>query len=136
MYNRPMATREETFGDWLEKQLQVQGWRQVDLSRHIDVSRSTISDLVNNRRLPSTDVCVRIANALSLPPEDVLRLANHLPAGGAVEDLSLRQLVEVARQLSDTDRAELLEIAFLKLRRREQSNASLSPRSADTSTPA
>jgi len=131
-----MATREETFGDWLEKQLEVQGWRQVDLARSIGVSRSTISDLIHKPRLPSTNVCARIAAALSVPPEDVLRVAGHLPADAAVEELSLRQLVEVARQLSDTDRAELLEIAFLKLRRRDRPAASQSPRPADTSTPA
>jgi transcriptional regulator with XRE-family HTH domain len=132
-----MATREETFGDWLLQQIEVLGWRQVDLARRMDVSRSTVCDLVNSRRLPSTDVCVRIAGALSIPPEDVLRLAGHLPPDAVeLEDLSLRQLVEVARQLTESDRAELLEIAFLKLRRRDRPGASLSPRPADTVTPA
>ena len=113
----------------------ILGWRQAELARRVGVSRSTISDIVNNRRLPGTDVCVRIAGALHIPPQDVLRLAGHLPPDAAVEDLSLRQLVEVARQLSDADRAELLEIAFLKLRRRDRSDASPPPKPAETSTP-
>jgi len=74
------------------------------------------------------DVCVAIARALKYPPEDVLRIAGLLPPDKGLGDLSIRQLLEVARELTQEERAELLEIALLKLRRRVKQGASPAPR--------
>ncbi len=127
----------QSFGDWLHAELVHRGWSQAHLARRANTSRSTINDLVKKRRPPGTDICIRIAQALNYPADDVLRIAGHLPpAGNHVTDLSLAELLEVARQLNVDDRAELLQIAWLKLRRQEdKADASPAPTSAETWRP-
>jgi transcriptional regulator with XRE-family HTH domain len=120
------------FAAWLQAEIDKRDWKAATLARQAGLSKGTVSDILNQRRAPGHEFCVRVAGALHYPPEDVLRLADLLPPQGELGDLSLRQLVEVARQLSDDERAELLEIALLKLRRQEQAGASLSPTAGET----
>jgi len=123
-----MSWERGTFSVWVLAEIDKQGWKASDLARAANVSKGTISDILNERRRPGLDVCVAIAKALKYPPEDVLRIAGLLPPDRDLGDLSIRQLVEVARELTEEERAELLEIALLKLRRREKQSASPAPR--------
>ena len=123
-----MSWERGTFSVWVLAEIDKQGWKASDLARAANVSKGTISDILNERRRPGLDVCVAIARALKYPPEDVLRIAGLLPPDRDLSDLSIRQLVEVARELTEEERAELLEIALLKLRRREKQSASPAPR--------
>ena len=123
-----MSWERGTFSVWVCAEIDKRGWKASDLARAANVSKGTISDILNERRRPGLDVCVAIAKALKYPPEDVLRIAGLLPPDRDLGDLSIRQLVEVARELTEEERAELLEIALLKLRRREKQSASPAPR--------
>ena len=123
-----MSWERATFSAWVHAEIDKRGWRASDLARAANVSKGTISDILNERRRPGLDVCVAIARALKYPPEDVLRIAGLLPPDRDLGDLSIRQLVEVAGELTEEERAELLEIALLKLRRREKPGASPAPR--------
>ncbi len=60
-----------------------------------------------------------IAKALRLPPETVFRKAGLLPASPDQNEL-LDQLSHVAADLSDEDKQELIEIARLKLDRKNK----------------
>ena len=123
-----MSWERGTFSVWVHAEIDKRGWKASDLARAANVSKGTISDILNERRRPGLDVCVAIARALKYPPEDVLRIAGLLPPGRDLGDLSIRQLLEVARELTEEERAELLEIALLKLRRRVKQGASPAPR--------
>ncbi len=123
-----MSSERATFSAWVHAEIAKRGWKASDLARAANVSKGTISDILNERRRPGLDVCVAIARALKYPPEDVLRIAGLLPPDRDLGDLSIRQLAEVARELTEEERAELLEIALLKLRRREKQGASPPPR--------
>ena len=115
-----MSRERGTFSAWVYAEIDKRGWKASDLARAANVSKGTVSDILNERRRPGLDVCVAIARALKCPPEDVLRIAGLLPQDRDLGDLSIRQLVEVARELTKEERAELFEIALLKLRRRER----------------
>ncbi len=123
-----MSSERATFSAWIHAEIDKRGWKASDLARAANVSRGTISDILNERRRPGLEVCVAIARALKYPPEDVLRIAGLLPPDRDLGDLSIRQLVEVAGELTQEERAELLEIALLKLRRRVKPGASPEPR--------
>jgi len=123
-----MSWERGTFSVWICAEIDKRGWKASDLARAANVSKGTISDILNERRRPGLDVCVAIARALKYPPEDVLRIAGLLPPDKGLGDLSIRQLLEVARELTQEERAELLEIALLKLRRRVKQGASPAPR--------
>ena len=66
------------FAQWLQHELNKRGWSQGDLVNHIKaagykVSRSQISYILNGSREPTGEVCVAIAQGLSLPREKVFR---------------------------------------------------------------
>ena len=74
-----MAAQTVHFSDWLNTQLSDRGWSLRELSRRSGLSTTHISDIANQKTTPGLDSCVSIARALNLAPENLLRLAGHLP---------------------------------------------------------
>jgi len=64
---------------WLSKELQERGWSMRELARKVGKSHTAIADIVNEQMNPSPEMCRLIADALSLPPERVFRMAGLLP---------------------------------------------------------
>jgi transcriptional regulator with XRE-family HTH domain len=89
-----MSWERGTFSVWICAEIVKRGWKASDLARAANVSKGTISDILNERRRPGLDVCVAIARALKYPPEDVLRIAGLLPPDKGLGDLSIRQLLQ------------------------------------------
>ena len=109
------------------------GWSGKDLARRAGISYSYLSQIEGGRRHPSSPVLVRIAEALGLPPSDLLlraetgsRVAASSRVGksrnrvgkGSTEALdagdSERQLAEVRElmdRMSPGDRERLLDLA-------------------------
>ena len=69
----------EQFVNWTNKVLQKNGWSQAELARRAGLSKATISDISSGKIKPGYEVCIRLAKALLLPPQEVLRLAGLLP---------------------------------------------------------
>jgi transcriptional regulator with XRE-family HTH domain len=67
------------FGTWLEHQLRRRAWSQADFVRNSGLSRSAVSAWITGTRIPDPESCDRIADALHIDVETVLRKAGHLP---------------------------------------------------------
>lgn len=61
------------FGLRLAKLRRAKKWSQEELAYHADIHRNYLSDLENGRRNPSLDVLVRLANALNISLEFLLK---------------------------------------------------------------
>ncbi len=61
------------FGSWLQSALDKRGWNQSELSRRSGISTGQISRLINGSRQPGLDNLTAIAEALGIPPENILR---------------------------------------------------------------
>ncbi len=109
----------EFFSNWLIDEMQERGWSQSDLARSSGLSRQAISNYVNRKIItPDENALKAIANALKLTPETVFRAAGLLPPKPE-EEVTLEEWRYVLSQLTDEDREELLNIARLKIERRE-----------------
>ena len=69
----------ETFTSWIEKELNKRNWKPADLARYSGLSRTSISNVLNGNRKAGVTFCNAIANALNIPPEEVMTKANLLP---------------------------------------------------------
>ena len=100
---------------WLSEELNTRGLSQGELARRCNISQSLISRTLSGDISPSADFCIKVAEALGVSPEYLLRLAEILPPESAVsEDATLQELIEVAKNLSPENRQELLDYARFK----------------------
>ena len=104
------------FWDWLEKQMGERNWKPADLARAAGISQPTLTTIKHNRRTVGPEVAEKIARALGLPPEVVFRRADLLPAMPADDSEIIKRVVEVLKRLSQRERKEILEYAFLRYR--------------------
>jgi transcriptional regulator with XRE-family HTH domain len=106
-----------SFGEWLEKELNLRGWTRVEFARRSGISRPHVGRLINDKRKPGPGTCAAIAKALDMPVEEVLRVAQDIEIGSEADNRVAR-LVHLATQLLDQDDiAELEDVAEAKLRR-------------------
>jgi transcriptional regulator with XRE-family HTH domain len=69
----------DTFPDWLQSELDRRGWRATELARRADLDDGIISRALSGARVPSVGSLEKIAAALDIPIEEVLRPAGILP---------------------------------------------------------
>lgn len=94
------------FADWLARETMTRGIGRSELARRTGASRQTVGKWLEGS-VPRFAACVHIADALGLPPEQVLAIAGHpvrqsapLPAPepcspfDAAEVLALRHVAE------------------------------------------
>lgn len=67
------------FGAYLTAILKQRHWTQTDLGREIGVDQSQVSKWARGSRVPDVPHAKAIAEALGLPPYEVLRMAAHVP---------------------------------------------------------
>ncbi|GGR35246.1 helix-turn-helix domain-containing protein [Streptomyces netropsis] len=72
-----------TFGAWLERQLQRKQVSQSQLAAALDVSRAAVSAWVNNRAMPRADKLRAIEQFLQLEPGATTAMGEPEPGGGA-----------------------------------------------------
>lgn len=75
--NNKMVTMNLT--EWINEQLRERGWSMRELARRADVSHATISNVMNGQTQPGTSLCVKLAVALDVSTDYVLRLGGFLP---------------------------------------------------------
>ena len=68
-----------TFGEWLKAQIKQQDMNQSELAAKIRVHPPQVSRIISGERTATTDILVKISDALRLPRETVLGAAGILP---------------------------------------------------------
>jgi transcriptional regulator with XRE-family HTH domain len=105
----------------ITSELETRGWSMRELGRRAGVSHAQISNVVSGSAKPGADFCLSVARAFRMPPEKVLRLGGLLPPlPGPEDDLVLKELLEVTKQLAPDGRQEVLEYAMWRYRRQQE----------------
>lgn len=127
------------FAEWLKKEMEKRGLRQVDLARRTGIGTGQISRILNMERGVGPESAVAIARALKIPPETVFRKAGLLPPAPD-EPLDhtpkVREIVHLYEQLEDRDQDEVLAIVRTiveeKLLRYAQQAKGTKPKTSET----
>jgi transcriptional regulator with XRE-family HTH domain len=115
----------EPFSDWLEQQLKIQGMKVSELARAAGIQPASLSRVLSGTRNAGPDICLGLAQALDVPPEEVFRRAGLLPP--KPEEAMTREKADyLFSRLSDEDQETILAMmhAFLQ-RRRKNAEATL-----------
>lgn len=115
----PDAAAEE-FGAYLRRLRQAAKMSLPELARRSGVSASHLSRVETGwRSTPAPRTIQRLAVALGVPVEEMLRKAGHIPAGASVAegDVLADVLLRSAQGLSRTQILEILE--YMELRKRQ-----------------
>jgi len=95
-----------------------------ELARRGNITSSTISDILSEKRTPTYEACIAIADGLDEPRAVVLDLAGLLPE---LPEYKLTpeviELSELFDKLSEEDRDELLKIGRIKAGKYEKRKA-------------
>lgn len=67
------------FSNWFRDKLIEREWTQSDFARRSGVSHNVVSQWATGKRVPTSESCQIIADALFLPFDDVLRAAGIRP---------------------------------------------------------
>jgi transcriptional regulator with XRE-family HTH domain len=129
---------DKEFLTWVTAELEKRGWSYSELARQTgEFSPSAIARVINEERGVTYPFCMGIAHAFNMRPEPVLRRAGLLPAlPGLDNDAAIDRTMEVMRQLTPAERAEVLEYALWRYEREqaEQKRASKMDSAPDAST--
>lgn len=68
----------DDFSGWVNEQLNARGWGYSELARRSGLSTSGISSMMTGQRQPGLEMCVGIARAFRMRPEEVLYRAGLL----------------------------------------------------------
>ena len=101
-----------TFGNWLEQEINERGWSQAELARKATSSRTSINNIINGRRDPGPEMCRAIANALNLPQEYIFKKAGLIDVDNGEEDTSptLEEANELMEQLPEEYQQQALAL--------------------------
>lgn len=109
-----------SFVKWLEEEMAARKWRPADLARAGGLYTSTLSKILNEDRQPGPDVCLSIAKAFDIPPDIVFRQAGLLPKlPGPEQDPTFQDILDVVKNMTPKERAELLDYALFRFRKRK-----------------
>ena len=104
----------DDFRGWLTKEINLRKWSKSELARKSDLSQSIISKMLLGSRNVTADQCIKIAQALDVSPEKLLRLANILPSTVS-DNATVQEITDIARQLPPDIQEEILEFVRFKL---------------------
>lgn len=115
------------FARWLQRQMRISGFgdNQSMLANYMDppAGTSTINAWFTRDAIPGPDLCRRLARALKVPADDVLRIAGHLdddpePTDAAIPGW-LRDMLPLLTQLDESEAPALEHSARAVLEMRE-----------------
>jgi transcriptional regulator with XRE-family HTH domain len=135
VFSVKMTTMYDKLITFIEQELETRGWSHRELARRADVSQTAVSSTLAGQRRPGADFCIKIAKALSEPPEKLLRLAEHLPPLSASEDNPLvKEILDTVRNMSPDKLQESLNyIRYLYQLQEEEINVGKAARAATQS---
>lgn len=109
----------ETFADWLEEKMLERGLTQAELARRSKTTSATISRILNGERNIGPEMCVAVAGALKVPPDDVYRAAGLLPMKPN-NDETVTEIVHIYHLLNEDNKDDLLDYAKNRLSKQER----------------
>lgn len=100
---------------WLRDEIKDKGWRQSDFAKKAGLAPSTVSMVLKMQKKAGVSFCKRTANALNLPPGEVLKRAGHIPdtQQAISDDPTFKKIIEVVRSLSPGQRQDVYEYLLL-----------------------
>ena len=105
----------ESFGEWLQQELNQRGWSHRELARRAKMSQAVVSRIVSGHTSPTCGFCIGIAAPLEVSPVHIMQLAGVLPEdtklSDGVDDTVIQEIVKVLRTLSPFYRDEILRHA-------------------------
>jgi transcriptional regulator with XRE-family HTH domain len=101
------------FGTWLSEKLDELKMIPADVTRATGLDSGVLSNIINNRRMPSVDTCKALAKAMNIPLEEVYRAADILPQKPSVDAIS-EAVLHIVLSLPTEDRKDILEYARLR----------------------
>lgn len=103
---------DDTFGAWLRVQIKRRGLTQTEFAERAGTVQSVVSRWIRGERLPDTDSCDRIADALGVHIDEVLVRASHRPDINGDPPV-VRDLVSRVRRIQwDEQRAAMVLAMF------------------------
>jgi transcriptional regulator with XRE-family HTH domain len=111
-----MSATMNTFSEWLNQQIKQRGWTQAELARQADVSRTSISDVLSEKRNVGHELAMALAQGLKIAPEEVYRQAGLLPKGHQINDYASRLAYRIS-QLPEEDQ-EVIDVLIDGLTRK------------------
>lgn len=119
----------ESFGEWLQKELDKRNWNQAELARRSGLTTAGISLMSNGQRGIGPDACNAIARAFGMPPETVFAAAGLLPPKSP-ESEKKSLLEHMFDMLPEDEQDDILDFVRFKQEqwRREQAGQSGKPK--------
>jgi transcriptional regulator with XRE-family HTH domain len=112
-----MLTNMEDFVTWVQKEMETRGLSMRAIGRRTGVSHATISTVLSGKQPPSPELCNGLARVFEVLPDWVFRRAGLLPPlPGTEDDLALREINEIAKNLSLEERREAREYLLWRYR--------------------
>lgn len=108
-----------TFGEWLKVQLKERDMTQSELAAKIHVHPPQVSRLISGERVATSDILVRIADALRLPRETVLSAAGLLPPNPD-EDVWDRRIMHLLSLFPEEEKKKIVKRLELEAQFYEQ----------------
>lgn len=120
-------------GDRIKKLREENGLMQQDVCNTLDIEQSTLANYENNRRVPKTDILIKIANYYGVSLDSLVGMTDNRfnSYKGCLKDLNkFLQQSEIifdgdTYKLTDEDRdliLKALEVAFLAVKRGNKHN--------------
>jgi transcriptional regulator with XRE-family HTH domain len=68
------------FSAWLRNAMREERWNRAETAEQLGVDPSTVSRWLKGERIPSPELCDRIADVFAVDLDYILNLAGHRPA--------------------------------------------------------
>jgi transcriptional regulator with XRE-family HTH domain len=95
----------ESFGRWLQRQMDRRQWTRAELARQTGVSATSISDWANGKKLPDAESADKLAEALRVDRDVVLDLVGIRPEEHDDPE-QVRALIAMLRRVTLTGERE------------------------------
>ena len=82
---------------WLRNQLDRLDWTAADLARRVQVNKGRVSEWTSGKRRPSSQTCIRLADALGVDPDELLAVAGHRVSQQPLDDQKTRIIALIRR---------------------------------------
>lgn len=100
-----------TFAERLVKELDVQGMRQAELARRLDVSPQAVSQWVTDKSAPGKDTLIRLEDLLGLPRGELLAMLGYRNPDDEPPGLvTIEEAIRLDETIAAEDKRALLRI--------------------------
>lgn len=111
------------FVERIKAKMDVENLGVTQLARKLGVSHPTMTELITYGNKPSFDTCMALSEWLGISPVSTLRVAGLLPQEGG-EKITREDWEYMLQQLTPEEQDEIYSIMELKIKRRQQTEAS------------